>query len=93
MDMTLDLLPHVPSKERINVLAYFLCMIFERKMSTVYKVDFGIWYILFEGLRSRGEEYGIVLAPDCEDRRLVFAQGLVPLGILLYVVLVVVEQG
>jgi hypothetical protein len=39
----LDLLPQIPSKEVVNVFAYFLGMIFERKMSTVYKVDFGIW--------------------------------------------------
>lgn len=48
--------------------------------------------ISLEGLGSRRDEEGIILAPDRNDLRLVLSEVSLPLGVGLYVGLVILEQ-
>ena len=61
-------------------------------MARVDQVQLGMRKIAQIGLRARGDEALVVLAPHDERRKLVFAQYRLPGGVTIDIVLIVLKQ-
>src|ERR1700733_7171765 len=67
-------------------------MRFEREVSGINKLNCGLWKVLLKGFRACRYKEGVVLAPDCKERRLMCPEVLVELRINRYIVAVVEVQ-
>ena len=79
-------------KEIEYFLANFSGMRFEGKVPRVVKHYFGLRIVALVSLGTWRDKEGIVLAPDCEGRRLILTEELLELGIKLHVGFVVTDE-
>src|SRR5579864_5255186 len=64
----------------------------QSEMASINDVDFSLRHVAAIGLRFRGVERELILAPDNQQTRLIFAHPGLPLGVGLDVRAIVVEQ-
>ena len=64
-------------------------MRFEREVSGINKLNCGLWNVLLKSFRSCRYKEGVVLAPDCKERRLMCPEVPVELWINRYIIAVV----
>src|SRR5262252_2444441 len=67
-------------------------MCFEREMASVKEMYFGVRDVTLECLSAWWQRKGIVLAPDCEQRRAVAAEVLLKLGVERNVARIIEKQ-
>src|SRR5215469_7071049 len=91
---------HKETRASVNVLfqkledgrADLRIMSFERKVTCINEMDFGVRNIPLVGLSARGQKERVVLAPDGEERRLVFSEIALKLRIEIHVACIVEEK-